>query len=92
MSMSLSKSRGNCSESIGSKGSPPGACGLLLEGGELKVGEENGGDVDDEEKVERARRLLGLGSSPRLEGSKNVVFIDSFEFAWWLIVSGGDGL
>ena len=75
MSMSLSKSKGNCSESIGSKGSPPGACGLLFEGRELELGEENGGDVDVEEKLERARRL------PPLECSKNVVFIDSFEFA-----------
>jgi hypothetical protein len=81
MSMSLSKSKGNCSESIGSKGSPPGDCGLLLEGRELELGEENGGDVDVEEKLERARRLLGLGSSPPLECSKNVVFIDSSEFA-----------
>jgi hypothetical protein len=81
MSMSLSKSKGNCSESMGSKGSPPGACGLLLEGRELEMGEEMGGDIDVEERLERARRLLGLRSSPPLESSKNVVFIDSFEFA-----------
>jgi hypothetical protein len=81
ISTSLSKSKGNCSESIGSKGSPPGACSLLPEGRELELEKEDGGDVDVEEKVERGRRLLGLGSSPRLECSKNVVFIDSFEFA-----------